>query len=144
MIRNSIERYGYTAKIDGFHKSRLVLTIRDPKGKKVKQASYKNYASAIQGWYHFCSANKLLIRPNKKPAIIPEEAQQIEIPAAEEPAQIVKVIGDTMPITAIVDFNFTNELNLSLPEWIEDINDRIKRVEFLPSDIARIRLVPNT
>ena len=143
MIRNSIERYGYTAKIDGFHKPRLILTIRDPKGKKVKQASYKNYASAIQGWYNFCSTNKLLIKPRKNPTVT-EEAPKIETPAAEEPAQIVKVIGDTMPITAIVDFNFTNELNLSLPEWIEDINDRIKRVEFLPSDIARIRLVPNT
>lgn len=142
MIRNTIERYGYTAKIDGFHKPRLILTIRDPKGKKVKQASYKNYASAIQGWYNFCSKNKLLIQPRK--SHITDAAPQIETPSAEQPAQIVKVIGDTMPITAIVDFNFTNELNLSLSEWIEDINDRIKRVEFLPSDIARIRLVPNT
>lgn len=104
---------------------------------------YKNYSSAINSWYRFCAKNKLQIKPRTSP-IATEEAPKIETPAAEEPAQIVKVIGDTMPITAIVDFNFTNELNLSLPEWIEDINDRIKRVEFLPSDIARIRLVPNT
>lgn len=143
MIRNSFDRFGYTAKIDGFRKAHLVMTIRDPQGKVAKMNYYKNYSSAIAAWYRFCAKNNLQIKPRKNP-IATEEAPKIETPAAKEPAQIVKVIGDTMPITAIVDFNFTNELNLPLTEWIEDINDRIKRVEFLPSDIARIRLVPNT
>ena len=143
-MKKNIERFGYTAKIDGFRKERLTLTIRNPYGMKVKEATYKNYASAMQAWYKFCSDNNLQIKPRKKPSTVHETSTQIETITTSEPAQISKLIGDTLPITAIVDFNFTNDLNLSLSEWIEDINDRIKRVEFLPSDIERIRLVPNS
>ena len=145
-MTKNFERFGYTAKVVGIEGGNALLTLKNPAGKIVKQTEYKSFAGAIQGWYDWCGRHNLKVKPRIKDAVvidinIPDPVEPI--PIIEEPASTVSKISNALPLTAIIDFNFTNVLNLPLTEWIADINNRIKSGEYHPSEIVRIRLVPN-
>lgn len=143
------ERFGYTATIVGNQ-----LTIKNPAGTIIKQHQHKTYDCARNAWYGWCARHSMQVRPRTQDAVVID----INIPEPEEPAPIINEpiriikesapiisskIANTMSLTAIIDFNFINDLNLSLSEWIASINERIKTGEYNPSEIVRIRLVSN-
>lgn len=141
-MNKTFERFGYTATlVDNY------LTIKNPLGLIVKHTQYKNSSSAIQGWYDWCGRHNLKIRPRSQDTVVID----IKVPDVEEPTPIIaepqkpiNKVANTLPITAIIDFNFSNNQNLPLTEWIKDINERIQAADFIPSEIVRVRLVPNT
>ena len=141
-MEKNFERFGYTATIID-----NLLIIKNPLGKIVKQNKYSDFTRATRAWYSYCKYHDLIIRPRTQDTVVID----INIPDPEEPAQSIEnpaetikpKIANNLPLTAIIDFNFINELNLSLPEWINSINERIKHGEYYPSEIVRIRLVPN-
>lgn len=141
------ERFGYTAVIEGNKAGCALLTVKNPVGIIVKQTEYKNWTSALGGWYGWCNRRGMKIRPHDQDTIVID----VNIPDSEESVQSIEKpiptnkqkIANNLPITAIIDFNFVNELNLSLSDWINAINERIKSGEYRPSEIVRIRLVPN-
>lgn len=142
-MKKNFERFGYTGTvIDN------LLIVKNPLGIVVKQTEYTNFTCAVRAWYNFCRYHDLRIRTRTSDAVVID----INIPDPEEPSKIVKdpiqtttpKIARNLPITAIIDFDFVNELNLSLPDWINAISERIKSGEYRPSEIVRIRLVPNT
>lgn len=152
-MKKYYERFGYTATIVGEKGGSAFLTVKNPAGAVIKHSEHKTYRTAMQAWYDYCSRHNLKM-PNTQDAVVID----INIPEPEEPAPIIKEpiriikesapiisskIANTMSLTAIIDFNFVNDLNLSLPEWIARINECIKSGEYNPSEIARIRLVPN-
>ena len=140
-MNKKFERFGYTATlVDN------LLTIKNPLGMIVKHTQYKNSASAIQGWYDWCGRHNLKIRPRNQDTVVID----IKVPDIEEPAPIINEppkpinkVSNSLPITAIIDFNFSNNQNLPLTEWIKDITERIQTAGFSPSEIERVRLVPN-
>ena len=50
------------------------------------------------------------------------------------------MLAERISVQALIDFNFEALPDLDTSEAIADIQDRISRVEFLPSDIQRITL----
>ena len=147
LMQKNFERFGYIAKVVGIEGGNAILTIKNPAGKVVKRTEYKNVTSAISGWYRWCGHRNMYVRPHEQDTVvidinIPDPEEPIQI--IEEPAPTADKIANTLPLTAIIDFNFTNVMNLSLTEWIQDINNRIKSGEYHPSEIVRIRLVPNS
>lgn len=141
-MKKNFERFGYVGTVVD-----NLLTIKNPLGIVVKQSEYTNFTCAVRAWYNYCKYHDLKIRPRTQDTVVID----INIPDPEEPIQsiekpiptIQQKIANNLPLTAIIDFNFVNEFNLSLPEWINTINDRIKLGEYRPSEIVRIRLVPN-
>lgn len=139
-MNKGFERFGYTATINN-----NLLTIKNPLGIVVKQTQYANFNSARGAWYGWLARRNLRIRPCEQDAVVID----IKVPNSEEPVPAIEEhstcnkIANSLPLTAIIDFNFTNALNLPLTEWIANINDRIKSGEYSPSEIVRIRLVPN-
>lgn len=142
-MEKTFERFGYTATIID-----NLLIIKNPLGVVVKQNKYSDSTCAIRAWYSYCKYHNLQIRPRAQDTVVIDN----NLPDPEEPVQSIEEltptikpkIANNLPLTAIIDFNFINELNLSLPEWINSINERIKTGEYRPSEITRIRLVPNT
>lgn len=140
-MNKTFERFGYTATlVDN------TLIIRNPVGMVVKKTDYKNASSALNGWYQWCTRHNLRIRPREEETVVID----MKIPDVEEPApvtkevsEIINKVSNTLPITAIIDFNFSNNRNLPLTEWIKDITERIQTGELKPSEIVRVRLVPN-
>lgn len=145
-MKKTFERFGYTATIIGEEGMNALLTIKNPTGKIVKQTEYKSFEGAGGGWYQWCRRRNMLVQPRIEDAVvidinIPEPEEPA--PVIEEPTPITAQIANNLPLTAIIDFNFTNSLNLPLTEWIADINNRLKSGKYNPSEIVRIRLVPN-
>ena len=153
-MTKNFERFGYIAKVVSVENGSALLTIKNPIGKIVKQTEYKNLTGALQGWYHWCAKRNMQLKPREQDAVVID----INIPEPEEPALIINEpvhtikesapiicdkIANTMSLTAIIDFNFINSMNLSLTDWITSINERIKSGEYNHSEIVRIRLVPN-
>lgn len=140
-MRKTFERFGYTAIITD-----SLLTIRNPLGMIVKQTEYKNFDAARSAWYGWCVRRNLRVRPCDQETVVID----IKVPDIEEPAPIItepqkptSKVSNILPITAIIDFNFSNNRNLPLTEWIKDITERIQSGELTSSEIVRVRLVPN-
>lgn len=145
-MKKNFERFGYTATIVGDEGMSALLTIKNPTGRIIRQTEHKALINAVNAWHGWCSRHNLLVRPRTNDAVVidinmpePEEPA----PVIEEPTPIIAQIANNLPLTAIIDFNFTNSLNLPLTEWIADINNRLKSGKYHPSEIVRIRLVPN-
>ncbi len=145
-MKKTFERFGYTATIVGDEGMNALLTIKNPVGMVIKQAEYRDFEHAARGWYSFCRYHGLLLQTRAKDVVVvdinvPDTDEPT--PTIEEPTPIIAQIANNLPLTAIIDFNFTNSLNLPLTEWIADINNRLKSGKYHPSEIVRIRLVPN-
>lgn len=140
-MSKTFERYGYTATLVG-----NLLTIRNPVGMVVKQTEYKNSSSALNGWYQWCTRHNLKVRPCGQEIVVSDTSEpdnEKSTPITTEAPKFINKVSSSLPITAIIDFNFSNNRNLPLTEWIKDITERIQTGELTPSEIVRVRLVPN-
>ena len=134
-MNKRFERYGYTALVND-----NVLTIENPHGLVIKYTKYKNHEAAKSAWYGWCARRNMRVRSKIQDTVTVETKESTTV----ETPQIINKVANSLPITAIIDFNFSNNQNLPLADWIKDITERINAADFTLSEIVRVRLVPNT